>query len=550
MPFYGENLKQSMQQYEAAPTDQGGSRTSEHASSVFAPGAHQEVWRQVPGEFQRAAANFTDQIVEEAKKGKTPEARRRIEKAALEIVQPGIGEAITIGAQVADTEYIGDATGKVGFVPEMLDYLNLDIRARTCADLRGAMLAYGGFPKIQNMTRSAGADLDAVVAENGQGYRVRDIDQRANIATSIRQRKTRNPNNPARFIFITGPHFDSAEPTTHSCAANQKEIEGIGGLASIDMQQGGISHWFERTGEEFFAKDNEIRIQGGDSTTFDVSLDTHNQRIIAGLRQNYKYFDPARSLSENIGLLAKHGRILTSDTILELFGDEIKLQAQSLGVQDPIDIFDYTKYGQNLRTIGRVAKAITQQAETNGGFDWIPPDLFFDQATGTRINDEAMRAFAFTMIGNAVYRSLTGVGEGEKNPLKHHPETMLRVGPIGADFNVRTVALVQGTHTGEIQPADIARAVTLSNVLRSNLDNLGYGSEQTARVIRVTGVIDPRGKDPEAIASELDTAKATIQRNIEILAPHFKQGENTGSVLLFGTVHERTTRTPVAVVTR
>lgn len=522
----------------------------EHSSRIFAPGAHREIWEKAHPDIQKRAQRFTERIVERATHGKSPEAQARIEKAANEIVTPGIGEAMTIAVQIATPEYRGSKDGTTGFIPELSRFLNgIDQRGKVCADLRGSLLAYGAYPSLYNMTRTAGAQPNTVESDTPHGYRSGNIDHRSAIRTSIRRRRISTENQQPQFVYYTGPHFDSQEPTALSCAANKAQIESTGGLAEIDMRQGGIQQWYEAIGERFFAYDDEVRSQGGTSTTFDISLDTNNQRIIAGLRQAHRFFDPKHDLHTNVDRLARHGQIITSDQVLDMFQGEIDALAAEFGMTETINFFDYTQYSKNLMLIGNVAKAVTEQQERKNAFDWIPLHLLLDQSTNERINDNVKRAFAFSMISNAVYRRLTGVGAGDKNPLKHHPETMLRVGPIGADYNVRTVALVQGTPGGELRPQDVASARTLSNVLHDNLDHLGYGSAETARVIRVTGVVDLHQASKEGLLEQLDGARAQVERNLEIITPAFERGIQNGSVLLFGTIHDKQTRLPVDVVT-
>ncbi len=523
-------------------------QTGQSSSSELEPRANKEVWDKVDQTVKHDAGNFTDRIIETATKGKDVDARRRIEKAGREIVLPGLAEAMTIAHQVANPEYRGNGEGQ-GFIPGMAAFLNYtDQRGRICADLRGSLPAYGAYPLLYLMTRSAGADPNTVPARTQSGFRLGDIDYRAGIKTSVRDRNAQGQLTP-EFVYYTGPHFDSINPTTNSCAANAATIQGAGGLARIDMVHGGIAEWFGNVGSRFFAHDDEVREQGGISTTFDISLDTHDQSLIAGLRENHKYIDPRRDLASNLQMLARHGLILTSNQILDMFGEDIMQIANELGVQGGLDIFDYTRYSFNMQTIGTIARHITEREERINNFDWIPPHLVIDQSSSQRVDPDAARAFAFSMISNATYRKITGVGSGDTNPLKHHPETMLRVGPTGADYNVQTVALIQGTPGGELQQQDIARVQTLSTVLTDNLDHLGFGAEETARVIRVTGMVDLEVTDEKARTADLDRALATVERNLEILAPQFENGIKNGSVLMFGTIHDRVTRNPVEIVT-
>ncbi len=512
------------------------------------PRTNDEIWDKVADEVKHDAGNFTDRIIETATRGKSEDARRRIEKAGSAIVLPGLAEAMTIANQIASPEYRGTEDNQ-GFIPTMARFLNFtDQRGRICADLRGSLPAYGAYPLLYLMTRSAGAEPNTVPARTQSGSRLGDIDYRAGIKTSVRDRKAHGQPTP-EFVYYTGPHFDSVHPTTNSCAANTATIQGKGGLARIDMKHGGIADWFGNVGSRFFAHDDEVRKQGGVSTTFDISLDTHDQNLIAGLRKNHIYLDPRRDLATNLQMLARFGYILTSNQILEKFDTDIIQMAEELGAQGGLNIFDYTRYSTNMQTIGTIARQITEREERNNGFDWIPPHLVIDQESGRPIDTDAARAFAFTMISNATYRQITGVGAGETNPLKFHPETMLRVGPTGADYNVQTVALIQGTPGGELQQQDIARVQTLSTVLTDNLDHLGLDAGETARVIRVTGMVDLENTDEKALGADLDRAIATVERNLEILKDHFEQGIDNGSVLMFGTIHDKVTRRPVEIVT-
>lgn len=459
-------------------------------------------------------------------KDASTEAQVRVANAIKNRFLPHVEESEIIAEQLTSPEYRQ-------FVQEQKEFLGVRLGVVVCPDGRIAASAIVD-PRVGHVHRRLQGMLETKGSSKHPGKFVVDdplIDSA--VAEAIVQR----PDNPY-FVELMGPHIDSIHPE-HGCGAAKGKISKAkkGVPTAVAMKNGAIPEYFDELGEKFSAFTNTITDASGKATTFDMTHDSYSQGLIFGLKDTYHLFDPSKSLRENLVTLHAEGKILMTEFLDDKVRTALSETDLAGSLKETLD--DPNHFAQNFMLIGRIAKELTLHHEQNGFSEIGLPKHF------TEGHSEAtIRALAYHAIRNSVYRVLGGIEPGN-HKLLHHPEKIIRIGPIGAAFNRESISFIQVTPPGDLRPEDISGAEALYGLFEGIAPTVGIDLENEARIIMVTGEYHPTG-DPDQ--TRLQEVQRQVNKNAAKLREVFAEGIRTGSTVVIGAIFESGTRKMTHIV--
>jgi hypothetical protein len=453
------------------------------------------------------------------------DARARVENALERRLAPAVAEAHSIADQLSSPEY-------KKFREETEAYLGVFWGRIACPDGRIIVMATGD-PKAVHTERTL-EGLPGVRKSNGV-YIPGNADNVAAVVSYIQDEKEKGIRHPEIIEFI-GPHGNSENPLEGCGGGIGYQVRG-GHAPENSARLGGIAEYFGRTHDGWFAYDNLARRQGAVGTTFDEWHDAHTQGLVYGLRDANPQFNRNYTLRQNLNDLADKDEILMTERLAASFQERIKAKSRERGISqtESLDIHDYRNFATNAIAIGEIAREITQEEEM-AGFSWIP------RALREYRTEKALRTLGYNAMRNATYLILADIKAGEHR-LVHHPEQLIRLGRIGADFNVRTIAFIQATAGGQLTSLDMQRLDALYNLSYSTLRHQGVNLEEEARIIRVTDAFDPdRFRDDRAVKRERLAVDAQLTENADIVRERYADSIATGETIVLPCIHDPKTR--------
>jgi hypothetical protein len=451
------------------------------------------------------------------------EVQKRVENAIENRLYPYIVEGEVIGTQLNSPEY-------QQHIVETDQFLEAKVAAIACPDGRILVIQLGD-PKVMSVSRKLqGLPATRPSTKESSDRMVPDDPYiSAAIRTDMERRK--KANRLARIVQFVGPHIHSLHPVEHGCGDKTTEMVAYGHTPEIGMRFGGIPEYYTKLGKGFNAFDNAAENAGGRGATFDLVHDAYSQGIILGLRNSYEKFNHELSLRNNLELLAKNKNILMTEFLDPIFAENIIKEAQKRGITHPIDISNFYNFGQNAILIGEIARNITIEQEKEN-FPWIPESIKEDK---TEVD---VRVAAYHSIRNVVYRIMGGIKPGEHN-LQEHPEKLIRVGPIGADFNVKNIPFIESTVPGQLQSSDMEAVDKLYRLSYGVLKAQGINLENEARIILVTGIYDEKlYADKDKAQEQLNLSTHIVQNNAAWIRGKFEKSIKTGETIVIGALHE------------
>ncbi len=481
------------------------------AQSETHPGQNPEVKRQVDLRVEEARTIAIEHS------SKSQEAISRINKAIENRFRPYVEESEVIASQLTSKRY-------TDFMKEQRAFLAVRTGFVACPDGRIVALALidprvgSGHRRLQGLP-----NVRESTANEGE-YILDDPDLAASIQDEFETRK--NGRDKAKIVEFIGPHINSHEPT-HGCGAFGMKVDRTGQTRALGMKNGGINEYFEELGEGFFAFNNNARLSGGEGTTFDVVHDAYSQGLIFGTRDTYNSFDSGKSLRANLLHLEEEGKIIMTETLDGNF--PIIEVAERLGLSTRLNVDNFEQIATNAITIGKVARAIAE----NEGISWIPNSF------RERYQEEDLKILSYYAIRNTVYRTLGNINLGNHSLLKH-PEQLIRVGPIGADFNVRNIPFIQNTSDGHIHKEDIDGTLALYSLAGTVLPQLGADLTQEGRIIITTGPLE------DGVSK--NKVSAYVKNNAAHIRDQILPGVKSGEAVVIGGLYESGTKRLTKVV--
>lgn len=458
-------------------------------------------------------------------KSLTPEVTGRIQTALERRFLPYAIENESIAKQLESPEYRK-------FVKEIDAFLDAKVGFGACPDGRVSPFSLAD-PKVASIHRRLqGLPETRQSTTEEHVWVLDDPDLAASIKTDMQEREEEGKSN--ELVEFVGPHIHSSHPA-HGCGACIGKLAAKGRTPELGMRYGGIAEYFEELGDGFNAFDNVVKIAGGKGTTFDLTHDAYSQGFIVGLRNEYKNFNKNLSLRQNLELLAARKKILMTEKFDEIFTQNIIDESTKMGVEGYIDVSDYEQFGKNAMLIGRIAKKITIQEEAKG-YRWIPESIKDGKS------QTAVRVLAYHAIRNTVYRVLGDIQPGQ-HMLQEHPEQLIRVGPIGSDYNIRNIAFVQSTPRGRLQSGDIEGVDKLYNLSYGILRKLGADLQREGRIILITGIYDStHHASRKSARAELNEVESVVLNNAAWIRKKFAESIQTGEAIVIGCLFDPLTR--------
>lgn len=406
------------------------------------------------------------------------------------------------------------------------EYLDTTIGAVICPDGRISVPAIFD-PRVARVHRRLAGKPD--VRQSTDKDRKSVIDDAtitAAISSSIQERQEAGKSTDV--VEFIGPHIYSTHPE-HGCGAAKAKTTATGRPATLTMKHGAVKEYFQEYG--FYAFNNVAEDAGGTGWTYDMTHDIHSQGLIFGLRG--KRLEQEKSLAENLLTLQESGEILMTEMLDPRFEAAISDNARIYGI-DKLNLRNPNELAQNMMTIGQIAKRITQQEEDKG-FPWIPQDLKEGRP------ENVLRTLGYHAIRNSTNRILGGIAVGAHDLLEH-PEQLIRVGPVGAAYNVETIPFTQVTPGGELREKDVDGVKALYTLSEGILPQLGVRFEEEGRVIVVTGEHTASDYAKESIRRKaLMKEKSVVSNNVAKLQEVFPEGVASGDTVVIGMVYDKTT---------
>ncbi len=472
--------------------------------------------------------NQTDKFINDAKQ----DALSRIsEKAEVEVL-----EGLQIAKELTSEHYTEN-------VKDIENFLNTKTGIIVCSD--GRILPISIIDPIVARIHRRLAGLPETRTSTRDGSPVsNDPNISASIALAVKERRNKMLD-PILVEFI-GPHIHSTEPI-HGCGAEKLKLTARGRPAETAMQFGAINNYFDELGEGFYALNNVANRAGGNLITYDMIHDSYSQGLIFGLKNLYDkkgsagMFDKTRSLRDNLILLHKNKNILMTEMMDDILNEEILRCAASRGIKDKLDIRNPEKLGENIIHISQIAKEITTQQEKTD-FPFIP------LAVRAEKPDISTRALAYMAIRNSTYRLLSGIIPG-KHDLIEHPEQLIRVGPIGQAFNVRTLSFIEVTADENLRDQDIDGVKKLYALSEGTMPKLGIKFNEEGRVIIITGEYDKKDYSNESLADQkLEQLTSFLKNSAAALRNEFLEGIKTGETIIISCIYEEKSRKLIKVL--
>lgn len=468
------------------------------------------------------------------------ETKSRVTTALANRFKPYILEAEIIAHEMLTPEYIA-------FKEETREFYGALVNVVACPDGRISVLSLTD-PRVAYVHRVLRGQLPTrLTTSKGELPIPANTDLRAGVWTVLeRMRKKYHVNKP-KLVTLMGPHIDSEHPL-HGCGAAAAALSGLGsGLpaALATMRYGGARNYFRvlQQSGEYYAIDNFVRIAGGEGTTIDYTHDLHSQGVIIGLGTAWKYLKEGESFRENLVRLHRDNRLVMSELLapnyqkrIRELGERIDLRLQK---EKTLDYRDPAAFAQNAMLIGRVTQELTREEEKRE-FAFLPQAV-------RRLDEVAQRIAAYHLLRNTVYLILGGIEPG-KHWLLHHPEQVLRIGPIGADFNVKTVAFIE-TAPPMFSTSDMQSAFALYGLMERFLPALDVDLTREARIIMVTGGFDPSiYKDDKAVEQEYDKVTTVVIDDAAKVKMMVKRAISEGAAVVIPMIHHTENRSIIDVV--
>ncbi len=453
---------------------------------------------------------------------KKPDTLQRIHNGIERRFLPYVLENETIAAQLETERY-------QQFAQETASFLDAKVGFFLCPD--GRILPFLLFdPRVASMYRKLQGLPETRPSTKYGSYVLNDPDLSAAVKTDTELRIESGEN--AELVELGGPHIHSLSPD-HGCGAGIGKMKAKGRTPEIGMKHGGIKEYYDELGEGFYAFNNAVGESGGTGTTFDLVHDAYSQGFIVGLREGHKEFLQELSLRENLLRLAEQRKILMTELLDDRYRQDIIDMSARMGVVYPLDINDYNQFGSNAITIGTVARELSLREQENG-FDFIP-NRIRDDSTPT-----ALRVLGYHALRNVVARVL---GDERAGARSRHPEKLIRIGPIGADFNIQNIPFIQNVPFGRTRPEDIEGLRALHDLSYNVMREQGIDLTQEGRVILATGSYDEgRYANRRAALEELNERKGMVQNNAAWYRLNFEDSVATGETIVLGCLYTPSSR--------
>lgn len=471
---------------------------------------------------------YNAKIASIERSSKTPEAVRRIESAIERRFSPYVVENEEIADEISSEAYIK-------FTRKIKDFLDARVGFVACPDGRIIAISLGD-PRVASVHRKLQGLPEVRRSTSVQDkFVLDDPDLAASIESGIEDKKESKPDSDVEVVEFVGPHIHSQHPD-NGCGACAAKMQAKGHAVELGMRLGGITEYFGELNDGFFAFDNVAFANGAIGNTFDLTHDAYTQGFIIGLRDAYKEFDRNLSLRENLNKLSSERKILAVDEQLaNSFRQTIKDRAKHLGVESNLNMRDYIDFAQKLIIIGQISKELTIEEEEKG-LRWIPEHIIKDKT------ERAKRVLAYHSLRNVVYRVLGGIEPGS-HALTEHPEQLIRIGPIGADFNVQNIPFIQSMPRGRIRPEDMDGVRGLYNLSYGVLKHQGVDLTTEGRIILVTGTYDQKRFGSTKVAKEeFNAVKSMVLNNAAWIRLNYEDSIATGETIVIGAIHEQGTR--------
>lgn len=487
---------------------------------------HDVITSSAKGLIERAKEDAFQRVV-----NLTSEKQERVNNAIKNQLLPYILESEVIAQQL-------DSERHTEFTQRTDEFLGAGVVLIVCPDGRILFIQLAD-PLVANIYRKLQGFPPLRQSTKGESNRVVPNDPwlSSSIENALEIRKIQYQQS-GKIVTFLGPHIHSVHPNNEGCGDLTNELITKGQTQEIAMLQGGLKEYYSKLGHDgFYAFDNIVENAGGRGTTFDLVHDAHSQGFILGLRKAHESFDTNLTLRQNLEFLEQNKMILMTEKLKPIFYDRIVEEAAKKNISLPINMRNYYNFANNAILIGNIARELTEQEETNE-FSFIPRTIKKDKT------EIALRVAAYHCIRNVVYRVLGGITPG-KHDLARHPEKLIRVGPIGADFNVENIPFIESTVPGLFQTSDIDAATKLYNISYKVLKEQSVNLIKEARIILVTGIYDPSMYDknnPEIARKELTLISHIVQNNAAWIRERLTDGVTTAQTVVIGALHEPGTR--------
>lgn len=466
-------------------------------------------------------------------------ARKRIKTAIINRFKPYVLESEIIAAQLSSEEYHR-------FRTETEKFLGALVTIAACPDGRISVLSLTD-PRTALVSRVTQGRLATRVTVREKVPIPLNTDLRATIWTKLKRMNAKTRKTP-QLVNLMGPHINSDDPI-HGCGAAAEELSGEGsGLpaALTTLHFGGVHNYFRilQASGEYWAVDNFVAIAGGKGTTVDYTHDLYSQGVIVGLGQSWKYFKKGKSLRENLLYLFEKKKIVMSELLIDTFKKPIIEKAGKIDSRIPhgklLDYRNPSYFAYNAMLIGKVAQQLTLEEEKK---DYRLLPVFIRKI----YDKQVLKIVVYHLLRSVAYLVLGDIVPG-KHWLIHHPEQLLRVGPIGADFNVKTIAFIETTPP-TFTTSDTHTAFFLYRLMEKCLTSQDVDLKKEARTIMVTAGFNHSiyaGK--EVIDAEYDKVKTQVIDNAAHLKISVKRAVSEGATVVIPMIHYTENRSVIDVV--
>lgn len=467
-------------------------------------------------------------------------AKKRIKRAIANRFKPYILEAEIIAAQLSTEEY-------KNFREETSNFLAALVNVVACPDGRINLLSLTD-PSVASVYRVPRGQLPTRLSTGKRQVPIPANTQlRATIWTKLKrlQKKT---GKIQRLVNLMGPHINSADPI-HGCGGAAEDLSGEGsGMPAVlaTSHFAGAHNYFRilQASGEFWSVDNFVAIAGCVGTTVDYTHDLYSQGVIIGLGQSWRYLKKSKQFRQNLLQLHKDKKLVMSEILVKSYKKAIIKEA---GKIDPrltkgklVDYRHPSHFAYNAMLIGKIAQQLTSK-ETKNGYKLLPSYMI------NKFDETALRVVTYHLLRNVAYLVLGNITPG-KHWLIHHPEQLLRVGPIGADFNVKTIAFIETTPP-TFSVLDTRTAFVLYRLMEKFLPSQDVDLQKEARIIMVTaGFNHSIYASDEATDAEYDKVKTQVIDNAAHLKISVKRAVLEGATVVIPMVHHSGNRSVIDVV--
>lgn len=469
------------------------------------------------------------------------QVKERVKQALANRFRPYILEAETIAEGIAREQY-------QVFKEETRDFYQSLVNVVACPDGRISVLSLTD-PSASYVHRALRGQLRTRLSTSKNELPIpSNTELRAGIWTVLDRMRRKYHIKKPKVVALIGPHIDSEHPL-HGCGAAAAALSGIGsGLpaALATFHFGGARNYFRLLQEsgEFYALDNFAMLAGADGTTIDYTHDLHSQGVIVGLGVAWKYLREELSLRKNLLRLHDEERIVMSELLVPKLRSRVRdiaktldstwTDGKTLNYQDP------KMFGEHAMLIGRVAQELTRQ-EAKEEYPWLP------NGVKKPLDETACRIAAYHILRSAVYLILGGVEPG-KHWLMLHPEQVLRVGPIGADFNVKTIAFIESAPVS-LSPDEAQSVFALYGLMERFLPALDVDLTREARIVMVTGKFNPDiYKDEDVLKEEFDRVATKVIDDAAKIKMMLKRAVVEGAAVVIPMIHHADTRRVIDIL--